>query len=247
MEKETVMRRVRALLSKTIENGCTESEAFAALAKAQEMMAEHGLTLSDVDAEKFISKVAASVNATGIDWKRDLAMGVATLTGTYCYIDTGTKKIIFAGRESGALFADWLVQVLSSFVNRAALNYVAAQPLAARQSYRATASNDLFGRSTSVVRQDVRMRGAAIHSFGVGCVDRINARLQELCTRETLEAHKAAKRKLECDGMSFGRAKSTTRAIGDAAAMRAGMQAGDAATFNRPVNQGATVHQIGRA
>ncbi|UDL96025.1 DUF2786 domain-containing protein [Lichenihabitans sp. PAMC28606] len=41
--------RIRALLSKTVQNGCTEDEALAAAAKAAELLDRHDLSLSDVD------------------------------------------------------------------------------------------------------------------------------------------------------------------------------------------------------
>jgi hypothetical protein len=37
-QRESLLDKIRALLAKTVENGCTESEALAALAKARGLM-----------------------------------------------------------------------------------------------------------------------------------------------------------------------------------------------------------------
>lgn len=41
--------RIRALLMKTVDNGCTEEEAMAAAAKAGELMDRYGLESSEVE------------------------------------------------------------------------------------------------------------------------------------------------------------------------------------------------------
>jgi hypothetical protein len=46
---ESIMRRVAALSEKTTANGCTESEAMSAAEKVASMLAEHGLSLSDIE------------------------------------------------------------------------------------------------------------------------------------------------------------------------------------------------------
>ncbi len=45
---ERIAARIRALLAKTVENGCTEGEALSAAAKAAEMLSRHDLTTDDV-------------------------------------------------------------------------------------------------------------------------------------------------------------------------------------------------------
>ena len=46
---EAVSKRIRALLSKTIENGATEAEALAAATKARELMDRYRLSMTDVE------------------------------------------------------------------------------------------------------------------------------------------------------------------------------------------------------
>lgn len=47
-EREKIAARIRALLAKTVANGCTEDEAIAAAAKAAEMLARYNLTVDEV-------------------------------------------------------------------------------------------------------------------------------------------------------------------------------------------------------
>ncbi|MEM7778062.1 MAG: DUF2786 domain-containing protein [Pseudomonadota bacterium] len=48
-ERDRIVERVRALLSMTVDNGCTEAEAMTAADKAAQLMAEHDLTYTDVE------------------------------------------------------------------------------------------------------------------------------------------------------------------------------------------------------
>ena len=52
VERESLLSKIRALLAKTMEAGCTEEEAMAALAKAQAMIAAYEVT----DAELKLTK-----------------------------------------------------------------------------------------------------------------------------------------------------------------------------------------------
>lgn len=54
MQKSKLIDRIKALLAKTTENGCTECEAFAALEKAQAMMCENGVSEMDVAPETVV-------------------------------------------------------------------------------------------------------------------------------------------------------------------------------------------------
>jgi Protein of unknown function (DUF2786). len=47
-DRDRIAARIRALLAKTVENGCTEDEAVAAAAKAAEMLAKYNLTVDEV-------------------------------------------------------------------------------------------------------------------------------------------------------------------------------------------------------
>jgi hypothetical protein len=44
-----IVKKISALLSKTVENGCTEAEAMAAAEKVQQLLLDHNMQLSDIE------------------------------------------------------------------------------------------------------------------------------------------------------------------------------------------------------
>jgi hypothetical protein len=48
-QKENLLRKIRALLSKTVENGCTEDEAIKAAEKAAELLARYDLGMDEIE------------------------------------------------------------------------------------------------------------------------------------------------------------------------------------------------------
>jgi hypothetical protein len=50
-KKEALVRKIRALTEKTVQNGCTEGEAAAAAETATRLMEQYGVTLSEIEAE----------------------------------------------------------------------------------------------------------------------------------------------------------------------------------------------------
>ena len=52
IERESVLNKIRALLAKTMENGCSEAEAMAALGKAQAMKDAYAVTEAELNLTK---------------------------------------------------------------------------------------------------------------------------------------------------------------------------------------------------
>jgi uncharacterized protein DUF2786 len=52
IERESVLNKIRALLAKTMENGCSEAEAMAALGKAQAMRDAYAVTEAELNLTK---------------------------------------------------------------------------------------------------------------------------------------------------------------------------------------------------
>lgn len=129
-ERDKIAARIRGLLSKTVENGCTEDEAIAAAAKAAEMLARYNLSVDEVQmrenafemhVEHFTDFVADRI------WK--VADGIAYLTGTrYWTSRPGVYpiEINFFGFAHEVEIAKYLLAIC----RRAMLD--AAKPLAMR-------------------------------------------------------------------------------------------------------------------
>ncbi len=218
--RANLVRKVKALLSKTVENGATEAEAMAFLAKAQELMLAHGLDEAAIEA----------------------GHGVAIFTGTWAWMGEA-KSITFAGRESDAIFADWLIDALDGFVNRAALSYLAdagaARVRDAKRVTRVWGQGDMFGALGGAVSQyqpeSDRVREDRMWSFSIGVCARISQRLSEMADADALKRHEAAKAQLERQGMKFQKSRSGRANIRDHAAFSAGVAAGNNAAFNKPM------------
>jgi hypothetical protein len=120
MNREDVTRKIKALLAKTAENGATEAEAMAALARAQAMMLAHEIT----DEELNLSKVEKAVlereedklDPHGIKWR--LAYGISQFCN--CEVWRKSKRagggLEFCGLRSDVDFAKYLIDHLASFV-----------------------------------------------------------------------------------------------------------------------------------
>ena len=107
--RKKMLERVKAILAKTMDNGCTEGEAMAALAKARELMAAYDIDekeLQDVSEKAEIHKTDAS---DPYDIKRGLSVNVGKFTNCKAFRDR-ENVINFAGKPSDIVFATWLLE-----------------------------------------------------------------------------------------------------------------------------------------
>jgi len=120
--RKKMLEKVKAILSKTMENGCTEGEAMAALVKARELMATYEIDekeLRDVAEKAQIHKTAVS---DPYEIKQNLCVNVGKFTSCKTFRDR-EDIICFAGKESDIVFATWLLDTLQRFVMRELRNY----------------------------------------------------------------------------------------------------------------------------
>lgn len=119
--------KIKALLSKTVDNGATEDEAIAAAMKARELMDKYDIDLTTLDmkAEGFETLInqyfAVSPEhraATAI------AVAVAAYTDTKVYGTHNRSAIAYFGLKSDVTFATWLETTLVGFVIRNAEVYI---------------------------------------------------------------------------------------------------------------------------
>lgn len=210
--------KIKALLMKTVANGCTEGEALAALSLARKWMDEADIDDTDL-AFGGESVTMESVTRTDHDKIRNK---LATPVGFFCGCRTWTgafDSITFCGLQSETLFALWLLDVLADFVEREAQNFL----------------DHTWKRGMPRIRRIER------GSFIVGCTERIAQRLQELTPKPVAGNGRAlvvAKNALienfmKERGIKLREPFKLFR--GDDKAYGAGVRAGDGAQFNRPV------------
>lgn len=229
LDRTKLLDKIRALLSKTTENGCTEYEALAALDKAREMMDAYEVTPEDVALK---GEMAAVLNCGASD-PHGTKAGLAVTIAAFCDCKVWRAKdgIRFCGLDSDAALAVWLLDTLSAFVQRELAKHLwtCMAPKGARRTI--------------------------INGFVGGCCRRINDRLKTLSLQSNMaktsngRALVVAKSalvnaKMSELGLHLSRSRRTMRRI-DRNSYAAGQSAGDRATFGRPVSNGGGVAMIG--
>ena len=170
-ERQKLLAKVRALLAKTTENGCTEHEAMAALDRVRAMMDAYEVTEEELKLtkeEKAIIKDSSCKNdKNGI--RSMLACGIGRFTGTQVWnrierTDRGfSKYLVFCGMRGDVEFASWLLDHLEGFVRAELFKHL----------------------STDVPNGDRRF---AIDGFITGCCNRISSRLDALTQKSAAQA-----------------------------------------------------------
>jgi hypothetical protein len=223
-QREGLLDKIRALLTKTVPNGCTEPEALAALARARAMMDAYAISDGELDLtkeEEVILRREPPVSKDPHQIKFKLSRAVAE----FCDCQAWRNRdhiIVFCGLRPDAQFATWLLDKLTAFVEAALVDH-------------------LMG--TTAVGQE---RKNAIRGFVLGCTERIGRRLDELRARSTTKAESNAKALVVVKGAAI-KAKMTEIGIhirttscsfgaADRSSYSAGKAAGDGASFGRPVS-----------
>jgi len=238
--RENLLKKIRALMAKTIENGCSEAEAMSALSMAQAMMDAYSVTDEDL-AE---TKAESAIKETMKDMRDPhhirqlLCMRIAEFTGTKVYTNQPKAQKYqynFVGLPSDVEFAMWLTETLTMFVQKELKNYIW--------------SNDYTSLPPNVKRP-------IIIGFVRGCARRINERLNELMIKSEVAASNNANalvviknaiidKKMSEMGLALRQPRQrSSRIHGDA--YGAGKAAGDRASFGRPVSGSGSVKMIGR-
>jgi hypothetical protein len=234
-KRDELLAKIRALLSKTIDAGCTEGEAMAALQKAQAMMDIYDVTdeeLALTKEEKAAAQYFEDRDPHGV--KRGLAYAVHKFTGTRGWTARRDGKRATCGLPADVEFAEWLLDALDGFVKREYVRY---------------AITNAAG--------DGNERRVAMRNFVNGCTQRISQRLiqlaeppkQQTANARALIVTKAAAidEYLESAGIKLGGSKTRYFNIRNSAAYDAGAAAGDRASFGRPVSGSAGAPRIGSA
>jgi hypothetical protein len=229
--REKMLDKIRALLSKTTEHGCTEEEALAALAKARALMDTYEITEADLQLTKeegvVLRRAMTDIDPHRIKWSMSLA--VAKFCDCKVWRDRD-GKLVFLGLASDAQFATWLLDHLAAFVL-------------------AELADHLMGDIALGVQ-----RRKVINGFVDGITWRISERLRELCKPPaTVSANSRAlvvikqtliKAKLDELGIKLRSGSASSRQH-DAGSFAAGRSAGDRASFGRPVCGRAATLRIG--
>lgn len=211
--RKKMLEKVKAILAKTMDNGCTEDEAMTALAKARELMATYDIDEKELDA---LDQEKATIFRTDPKDPYEIKFWLAKYVGkfTRCRAWADKKKIVsFAGMESDVIFATWLLDTLQRFVMRALREFQKQRSIKGMTNSNWTSA-----------------------SFVSGCSARISEKLKELCpvehTQNALVTAELAK-----NGIVLRKGRNSGKDV-DSKSANAGYEAGNSARFDRPVGQG---------
>jgi hypothetical protein len=227
IERESVLNKIRALLAKTMDNGCSEAEAMAALGKAQAMKDAYAVTEAELNLTKEEKAILrreppGTKDPHRIKWF--LMAAVSEFCNCRCWRQRRDQGggMVFCGLPSDAQFATWLLDTLANFAQAQLVDFL------------------MDAEPGSEERREV------IRGFILGCTERISERLRELCEQSAVLATSNAKAlvvvkdaaiQAKIDELGI-RLCSDSGSCGawDSSSYAAGRAAGDRASFGRPVS-----------
>ena len=125
-EKESILKRIQKLLKMSIENGASENEAMQAADKAQKLLQEHNLSISDLKDEDQVEPM----DSEDVEVDRDLWKGyIRNSTAKLYFCKTYTtmkldkhyrriKVITFVGRKSNRMVATEMCKYFINTIER---------------------------------------------------------------------------------------------------------------------------------
>jgi hypothetical protein len=227
IEREKLLSKIRALISKRLEAGCTEAEAMTALEKAQAMMAAYEVTevelkLTKEEKAMLRREPPGTPDPHQIKWR--LMGGVAQFTNAKAWREPTSKGrgITFCGLRPDVEYATWLLDSLTRFVQaRLVEHLIDTGP--ARGERRTVMRNFVIGlcerldeRMTELREQTATVATSNAKALVVAKDAAIEAKMEEL------DIHVRSMRD-RCD-------------VSDHGSYEAGRAAGDRASFGRPVS-----------
>jgi hypothetical protein len=236
MDKQSIAARVKALLAKTTENGCTEAEAMSAAAKARELMDRYHIDHGEVGMEEegVYGAICRRNNYKTLLIKDRLSWEIAAFCDVKVWLHKQQGTITYFGLRPDADFAVWLTDSLDQFVHASVLAFMVTQP-----------------------KLDARPRWEREKAFVLGAISQINARLHYLTaerkramsggTGRSLVVMKSAivAREFAKLGMKLRAGTGLGTSARDGGAFSAGRAAGDRASLGRPLNGGGSMRLIG--
>jgi len=222
INRDALVEKIRAMMNKTVENGCTEAEALASLDMARAWMDAYEVTEQELELTKEESVILRSEPPGSSDPHR-IKTGLAIAVSKFCSCKVwkNADGLVFCGLPADVRYATWLLDTLADFVQ-------------------AELARHLMGCIAPKGE-----RRFVINGFVAGCSNRISERLDSLCAQSATVATSGARalvviksaaiaKKVEELGIHLRRGGYSNRRMDDGS-IRAGRSAGDRASFGRPV------------
>jgi hypothetical protein len=237
MNRNAIVEKIKALLSKTTANGATEHEMLSALDKASAMMDAYDISDEEV---RLTKDEAAMLHADPPDLKdqHKIKWRLTYSVRRFCNVEiyrtrhqTGLKCI---GLPSDVQFAMWLLDTLADFVY-----------------------DELYKHLIGCCAPNGERR-VIKRSFVEACCERISARLDVLAERSRVARTSngkelvvvkdaAIKAYMKAHNIKLACSRSYAPSNINALAQAAGRSAGDRASFGRPVSGAGAVLRLGKS
>lgn len=240
-EKNVLISKIIALLAKTEKAGCTKAEAAAAAEMAARLMAQYEIDVADLVDQDDI-KLMSDEFANNMCWHFLLAEmiggSVAKFTGTAVYVSNDgyrsrRKQLNFYGRAIDVEFAKHLMAALSDFVIGGAVMEERGKRFTSAKARNAFRKSYLIGAGRRIAER--------LKAFTEQCAASGSG---ALVLSRTGEARRFMEQKLRQRGLRLAPTTSISYRL-DQEAMNRGAVRGDAANFNRPIEQRAPTALIG--
>ena len=223
--RKKLLDRVRAILGKTLSNGCTEGEAMAALAKAQELMAAYDIDEAELGQAQESEAAVIHEDSSADPYKIKACLGFAVARFTRCQGWRGGRECAcgFAGLESDVAFATWLLDTLAAFVLRELKAYQAQRRASGERSPRIVSTSFVMGCTARIgERLEQLIPPAPVTATGNAMTVSRNALIDEAMKKAGIKLRNTWSRGRRVHGASYD----------------AGQAAGNAARFDMPVSAG---------
>jgi hypothetical protein len=120
-DRNKIIEKIKALLNKTVDNGCSEEEMSAALNKARAFMDAHEVTEDELRLTKEEKAVLRSEPPDSLD-PHNIKWHLMGPVARFCNCQVwqkrrrDTKVVEFCGLQSDARLASWLLDTQARFV-----------------------------------------------------------------------------------------------------------------------------------
>lgn len=223
-----IRNKILALRNMIKERGATEAEAMAALAKADKLMAEHGLTEDDLEAAEAKRDMSHGEFKYGIKTQHPCAKWCSKTIGQFCgvitWYDSGCRASNGFGFNDDVEMYEFLLKLVHDSMNREWKDYLQNNPLRPGVS-----------------------RHTEYWSFMLGMAQRINEKINFLIQKREIKTDTTgtdlvikkyavieAGMKEMLPGLSL-RSSQSRGILADGSAMNEGRKAGERVNLNRPI------------
>lgn len=143
--QDTIINRVKKLLALTVDRGATPEEAASAAAKAQALLFEHNLSMTQVDTHESGEiresieniDVAMDANNRTIGWKKSLLYSIARYNFCSGVYTPGTTIMHIIGKRSNVQVVEYLAASIGGEIDRLS-QHAAKSVLSGKASFRSS-------------------------------------------------------------------------------------------------------------